>query len=141
MSSNDLDVLGSVCQRISLNIPEQCPWRWDKEFNLALTVIDRQDEIMIELPLTLEFAHKWDFATINDAEAPICEFFQSGFGVVPGQKVFTTDPVDGIVLFAAWWPWGDDERISLRLGLLSLSEKQLDAAEVKKLICGWLNLE
>ena len=141
MSSSDLDALGTVCQRISLNIPENCPWRWDKEFNLALTVIDRQDEIMIELPLTLEFAHKWDFATIEDADEPVRDFFQSGFGVVPGQKVFTTDPVQGVILYAAWWPWGDDERISLRLGLVSLSEKKLDNAEVKSLICGWLNLE
>ena len=141
MSSSDLDALGTVCQRISLNIPDNCPWRWDKEFNLALTVIDRQDEIMIELPLSLEFAQKWDFATINDAEEPVREFFQSGFGVVPGQKVFTTEPVQGIVLFAAWWPWGDDERISLRLGLVSLTEKKLGNAEVKNLICGWLNLE
>jgi len=96
---------------------------------------------MIELPLTLEFSNKWDFATINDAEAPIRDFFQAGFGVVPGQKVFTTDPVNGVVLFAAWWPWGDDERISLRLGLVSLSDQKLENAEVKDLICSWLNLE
>ena len=141
MPSSDLEALGTVCRRISLNIPEKCPWRWDKEFNLALTVIDRQDEIMIELPLTLEFAHKWDFTTINDADAPIRDFFESGFGVVPGQKVFTTDPIDGVVLYAAWWPWGDDERISLRLGLVSISGEKLANPEVKRLICDWLDLE
>ena len=140
MPRTDLDALEAVCRRVSLNIPDNCPWCWDKEFNLALTVIDRQDEIMIELPLVLEFDHKWDFATINDAEAPVRNFFQAGFGVVPGQKVFTMDPVNGVVLFAAWWPWGDDERISLRLGLLSVSGDPLDNAEVKRLICKWLNL-
>lgn len=141
MSSSDLDALGSVCRRISLNIPDHCPWRWDKEFNLALTVIDRQDEIMIELPITLEFNHKWDFTTINSADASIRDFFQSGFGVVPGQKLFTMDPVKGIVLFAAWWPWGDDARISLRLGLVSITDKKLDGAKAKRLICGWLGIE
>jgi hypothetical protein len=140
MPRTDLDALQAVCQRVSLNIPDNCPWCWDKEFNLALTVIDRQDEIMIELPLVLEFDHKWDFATIDDAEAPVRNFFQAGFGVVPGQKVFTMDPVNGVVLFAAWWPWGDDERISLRLGLLSVSGDPLDNSEVKRLICGWLHL-
>ncbi|BBO66846.1 hypothetical protein DSCA_07760 [Desulfosarcina alkanivorans] len=141
MPRTDLDDLETICQRISLNIPEDCPWRWDKEFNLALTVIDRKDEIMVELPLTLEFSHKWDFATINDAEAPIRDFFQAGFGVVPGQKVFTMDPFQGVVLYAAWWPWGDDERISLRLGLVSVSGEKMDKSEVKSLICSWLNLE
>jgi len=141
MSSSDLDALETVCRRVSLNIPDHCPWRWDKEFNLALTVIDRQDEIMIELPMTLEFDHKWDFATINDADAPVRDFFQSGFGVVPGQKLFTMDPVQGVVLFAAWWPWGDDERISLRLGLVSIADQKLGGQEAKRLICGWLRIE
>ncbi len=141
MPRNDLDVLGVICQRISLNIPEKCPWRWDKEFNLALSVIDRQDEIMVELPLTLEFTHKWDFTTINNADAAIRDYFQAGFGLVPGQKLFTMDPVNDVVLYAAWWPWGDDERISLRLGLVSVSDEKLDNAEIKRLICRWLNLE
>lgn len=140
MPRTDLDALETVCHRISLNIPDTSPWQWDKEFNLALSVIDRQNEIMVELPLTLEFAHKWDFATIDDADHPTRDFFQSGLGVVPGQKVFTTDPVNGVVLFATWWPWGDDERISLRLGLMSISTEKIEKTEVKALICRWLNL-
>ena len=141
MPRTDLDALETVCQRISLNIPNNCPWRWDKEFNMALTVIDRQDEIMIELPLVLEFTHKWDFATIQDAEAPVRDYFRAGFGVVPGQKVFSMDPVNDVVLFAAWWPWGDEARISLRLGLFSVSDAPLENAEIKNLICRWLDLD
>jgi hypothetical protein len=141
MPIKNLEAYETVCQRISLNIPDNCPWRWDREFNLALTVISRKDEITVELPLTLEFSHKWDFASIEDAEKPIVDFFQTGFGVVPGQKLFTMDPVDGVVLYAAWWPWGDDEKISLRIGLLSLSGEKLDNALAKQLICKWLDLE
>ncbi|WP_419663787.1 hypothetical protein [Desulfosarcina variabilis] len=140
MPRTDLDVLETICQRISLNIPDHCPWRWDKEFNLALTVIDRQDEIMVELPMTLEFTNKWDFTSIDDADGPIRDFFQAGLGIIPGQKVFTMEPVNGVVLYAAWWPWGDEERISLRLGLVSISGEKLDPADVKSLICRWLKL-
>lgn len=141
MPRTDLDPLKTVCQRISLNIPENCPWRWDKDLNLALTVLDRQDEIMVELPMTLEFSNKWDFSNIGDADATVRDYFQAGFGIVPGQKVFTMDPVNGVVLYAAWWPWGDDERISLRLGLVSVSGENLEHPEVKSLICNWLGLE
>lgn len=140
MSRTDLDALATICQRISLNLPKNSPWRWDKEFNLALAVIDKQDEIVVELPLTLEFTHKWDFTTIDDAEEPIRNYFQAGFGIVPGQKVFTMDPLKGVVLYAAWWPWGDDARISLRLGLASVAGERLANREVKSLICRWLNL-
>ncbi|BBO80016.1 hypothetical protein [Desulfosarcina ovata] len=141
MSPADLDEFKTISRRVSLNIPQNCPWRWDKEFNLALTVIDSKDEIMVELPLALEFANKWDFSTIYEAEAPLRDFFQAGFGIIPGQKVFTTDPIDGIVLYVAWWPWGDEERISLRLGLMSISGNKLDHTEMKKRVCHWLGLE
>lgn len=141
MSRTDLDALKTICKRISLNIPETSPWRWDKEFNLALAVIDRQNEIMIELPLTLEFSHKWDFATINDAESPVRDFIQAGLGIVPGQKIFATDPVNDVVLYAAWWPWGDDERISLRLGLVAVAGEKMENTEVKNLLCRWLDLD
>jgi hypothetical protein len=140
MPSPNLDALKTICQRISLNIPDHCPWRWDKEFDLALTVINSQDEIMIALPLTLEFAHTWDFMTINEADAPLRDFLQSGFGLVPGQKMYSSDSVQGVVLFIAWWPWGADDRISLRLGLIAETEQILTRAEARKLICEWLNL-
>ena len=140
MPRKDLEVLETVCRRISLNIPENCPWRWDKELNLALAVIDKQDEIMVELPLTLEFTHQWDFTTIHDADAVIRNFFQAGIGIVPGQKVFSMDPVNGLVLYAVWWPWGDDARISLRLGLVAVDGRKLSDSEVKSLICSWLKL-
>ena len=141
MPSIDLDALKSICQRISLNLPQNAPWRWDREFNLALTVIDRQDEIMVGLPLSLEFAHTWDFSSINDADTALRDFFQGDFGIIPGQKVYTSHPVSGVLLYAAWWPWGDDERISIRLGLVSVAGQKLPGTAVKALMCKWLDID
>lgn len=140
MSTTDLTTLEAACRRISLNLPDHCAWQWDLAFNLALAVIEKKDQIMVELPLTLEFSQQWDFTTIAEADAPIRDFFQAGFGIVPGQKVFVMQPVDGIVLYAVWWPWGDDERISLRLGLVASSWKKLQSGKAKKLLCRWLDL-
>ena len=140
MLPSELDELKSISQRISLNLPESAPWRWDNEHNLALTVIDRQDEIMVGLPLNLEFSQAWDFISINDADAYLRDFFNNDFGIIPGQKVFTSEPVDDVVLYAAWWPWGDNERISIRLGLVSTSGAKLPPQTVKKLMCRWLRI-
>jgi len=140
MTTESLKPFETVCQKISLNLPQQIPWRWDREFNLALVVIEKKDAITVELPLALEFSHKWDFSSIDEAEKSISDYFQAGFGVVPGQKLFTMDPIDGMVLYAAWWPWGDDERISLRVGLLSVDDEKVSNARVKYLICKWLGL-
>lgn len=140
MSPTKHETLEAICRRISLNLPENCAWQWDREFNLALAVIDKKDEIMVELPLTLEFSHKWDFATIGEADAAMRDFLQAGLGIVPGQKVFAMDPLDGMVLYAIWWPWGDDQRVSLRLGLVDPSGQKLENAAAKNLICRWLEL-
>lgn len=137
----NLDKFKEISQRVSLNIPDKTPWRWDREFNLALTVIERQDDVVIELPLTQEFPYKWDFSTIDDADQAVRDFFEAGFGLIPGQKLFTTDPIDGKVLYVAWWPWGDDARISLRMGLITISGPKMDNAEVKQLVCDWLSIK
>ncbi len=141
MPRTDLDSLETVCRRIALNIPDDCHWRWDREFNLALTTIDSQDAVMVELPLAIEFAHQWDFTSIEEADTPVRDFFHAGVGVVPGQKVFTTDPVEDVILFAAWWPWGDDAQISLRVGLMTAHPGALDPAEAKTLICSWFDIQ
>jgi len=141
MPRTDLRPLETICRRIALNIPNDCRWQWDREFNLALTIINRQDEITVELPLKLEFAHQWDFSSINEADAPVRHYFHTGFGVVPGQKIFTSDPVNGVTLFVAWWPWGDDERISLRVGLVSSEADGIANTEAKALICTWLDIQ
>jgi hypothetical protein len=140
MPRTDLDPLETVCRRIALNIPHDCHWQWDREFNLALTTVKSQDAVMVELPLAIEFAHQWDFSSIDEADAPVRDFFHAGVGVVPGQKVFTTDPVAGVILFAAWWPWGDDAQISLRVGLMSAHPGALASAEAKALLCSWLDI-
>lgn len=137
----NLDKFREISQRVSLNITGKAPWRWDKQANLALAVIERQDDVMIELPLTLEFPNKWDFSTIDDADEAIRNFFQVGFGLIPGQKLFATHPVDGKVLYVAWWPWGDDARISLRMGLFSVSGEKLEDEKVRALLCNWLNIQ
>ena len=94
----------------------------------------------LELPLAIEFAHQWDFTSIAEADGPVRDFFHAGVGVVPGQKVFTTDPVDDVILFVAWWPWGDDARISLRVGLMTAHPGAVDPAEAKTLLCNWLDI-
>ena len=141
MQYDQLHTLESICKRISLNIPENCPWRWDKNLNLAIAVISRKDEIMVGLPLSLEFSYQWDFFTIDNADTAVRDYFQTGFGVMPGQKLFVQDPVNGVVLFAAWWPWGDDERISIRLGLISITNEKIQQEDVKRLMCKWLNIK
>jgi hypothetical protein len=46
--------------------------------------------------------------------------------LMPGQVFFTSHMVDQIVLGVAWWPWGDDDKVSMRVGLIPVHIKLPD---------------
>ena len=50
-------------------------------------------------------------------------------GLMAGQILFTSDPNRGVVLFCAWWPWGNGEKISIRVGLWSKNLSDAEYAE------------
>jgi hypothetical protein len=117
MNSNELKKLGDTCTRIGLNVPDEYAWHWDERFNTATVVFDCDEKDLILFPITQEFDHQWDIANIGDVPEPFCRYFKEVFGIIPGQKTFTSQTGDGTVLFAVWWPWGNGRKISLRVGL------------------------
>jgi hypothetical protein len=135
-----LDPLQGICQRIRLNVPSQCSWKWDREFDLALLVFDMEDADLLYFPLVKEFEKQWDFDTINDPSNSFCSYVNSAFGLVPGQKLFTTNVLDGITLFAAWWPWGDDTKVSLRIGLISTTDPEKGKELHKTHLKNWFSI-
>jgi hypothetical protein len=138
--SGGLDVLHGICARISLNVPEQCSWQWDGEFELALLVFDMKDSDLMYFPLSKEFDKQWDFTSIEDPSNSFCTYINSAFGVVPGQMVFTSNEIDGLMLFAAWWPWGDESKVSLRVGLISSKEPEKSKALHKAHLQSWFSI-
>ncbi|MBN1932535.1 MAG: hypothetical protein JW786_13110 [Desulfobacterales bacterium] len=140
MSTNHLEKFEKICKQISLNLSPSSKWRWDSEFNLASVVFDHEDADLIYFPLSDEFDKKWDYLTIESSSQPINDYINSIFGLVPGQKIFTSTEDSGLTLFAAWWPWGDESKISLRVGMLPLKGQVLDQNEIKKLLTDWFNI-
>ena len=135
-----MDALHGICNRISLNIPEHCSWQWDKEFDLALLVFDRSDSDLMYFPLAKEFERQWDHDSIDNPENSFCAYVNSAFGVVPGQRVFSSSEIDGLMLFVAWWPWGDDSKVSLRMGLVSSREPEKSKERYNSHLKSWLSL-
>ena len=87
-----------------------------------------------------EFSHHWDFATLATSSGYFSNFINATFGMVPGQKVFATDPESDLILFAVWWPWGYDNNISLRIGLYSHKDSVMTEDEIYTHIKEWMSL-
>jgi len=129
-----------ICARISLNLPPENQWCWDEMFNTALVVFDKCDMDLIYIPITQEFDAQWDFSTIENASPPFYTYFNRVFGIVPGQKIFTSTDAAGAILFAVWWPWGDGNKISLRVGLYD-SDEVKNPNQRKDCLCHWFQIK
>ena len=87
-----------------------------------MVVFDKGDRDVVYIPLTQEFDTQWDFKSVDNSPAPFYSYLKSVFGIIPGQKIFTSTDGTGTMLFAVWWPWGDGNKISLRVGLYNDSD-------------------
>ena len=67
---------------------------------------------------TNETTHESTKETTNTVIDPISQYINTEFGVLPGQVFFTSNPLYNIILFVAWWPWGNDGHVSMRVGLI-----------------------
>ena len=140
MPTSTLKTFKTICDRISLNIPQEDKWRWDNHFKTALVTFEKKDMELIYFPIMQEFAKQWDFVSIEHADGSFFKYFNDQFGFVPGQKIFTTEDDSGVILFATWWPWGDDLRFSLRVGLYANGQNGLDDNRIKAYLADWFRL-
>lgn len=119
----DLSPLEKICYKICLNIPATYKWKWDQKRNMAVVVLDEEDAEMVFYPLFKEFRHHWNFSSTNNAQKAVTEYVNSEFGLMPGQAFFTSHMVCNLVMGVAWWPWGNDDKVSMRVCLIPVNKK------------------
>jgi hypothetical protein len=129
-----------ICRKICLNIPETCTWRWDHQRELALITLDKQDADLVFFPLFKEFKDQWSFSPATQAESLIARLLNSEYGLMPGQTFFTSRPINDLVLFVAWWPWGKNDKISMRIGFFPLQPNALPSGFSFSCLNRWLRI-
>ena len=134
------DKYQQICHNISLNIPDQCNWEWDEKFHTTIVVFEKFDQDLIFFPITQEFDNRWDFSTIERSGEPFYDFFINRFGIIPGQMIFTAGGDVSQKLFAVWWPWGDDEKVSLRVGLFVNEADTSSLDQTRAMLMQWFNM-
>ncbi len=112
-----------ICRRICLNIPAACRWEWDEKRGTALIVLENPDAELVYFPLLREFRDRWNFTT-GQPDTAAARLLDSEYGLLPGQTFFASPPVENLVLFVAWWPWGRPQTVSMRVGILPLDAER-----------------
>ncbi len=137
---SDLEPFSTICRKICLNIPDTYTWEWDQTRNMAAIVLEEDDAEMVFYPLFKEFRNHWNFSSIGEAADAVNEYVHSAFGMMPGQALFTSHMISNLVLGVAWWPWGSDDRVSMRVGLIPVKVK-LSNDFVYRCLSNWLPLK
>jgi hypothetical protein len=137
---NDLAPFKKICRRICLNIPDTYCWRWDGKRDMAWIALENEDAELVFFPLFREFNHHWDFTSREGCETSAASQINSTFGLMPGQVFFSSQPICDLILFVAWWPWGQDDRISMRVGLIAAGKKRLREGMAFQCLSQWLDI-
>lgn len=129
-----------ICRKICLNIPSSCRWHWDPKRSMAVVVLEGEDAEMVFFPLFKEFRDYWNFSSVPPETEGVTEWVNNQFGLMPGQVVFTSYPLCNLVLCVAWWPWGDENKVSMRVGLIPTNRIKLREQSVWACLQRWLNI-
>ena len=115
-------------------------WKWDDRFGTVLAefLVENKDNIRELVGPYLGKA--WDSSTIETAP-DIVQTIAAELGSLRGdQLLFASDPEQDVLIYGAWWPWGNGETISLRLAPLDKNLSNTELAELKKQFRDWFSL-
>ena len=130
-----------ICRRICLNIPAHYAWQWDEKRAMAVLVMASDDAELVFYPLFKEFNHHWNFSSAPPDTQGVTRWVNDQFGLMPGQVVFTSYPLSDLVLCVAWWPWGEDQKVSMRIGLIPINNFKLKSSAAQKCLYRWLKFD
>jgi len=137
MINNGLQKFKDACEKMCYNLPGPLSWEWEDRFGVVLTVFDKDNMDAVLTAVSGHFDSQWDSSSIGEAGDRIGTLVQQMFGMQPGQLLFSSDDSSGLVLFAAWWPWGNGVSISLRVGLFPAGELSEEGTDTASLIKEW----
>jgi hypothetical protein len=127
-----------LCKELLDDFESVLSWKWDSGFNALVAEFstDKQDEVRTVLERHLGF--KWDSRSIRKAPEQIKTKSGDLGDLRDNQLLFTTDPEGNVLIFAAWWPWGNGEVVSVRIASPSSAEQPPETQGMLAKIKGFL---
>ena len=124
--SSDKSAIG-VCRNLACVFGEALEWKWDGRFGTALAEFSSEKKADVLGALDLHLVSRWDIASIADAPEAVQALRKHLGGLMTGQLLLLSDPAAEPLVYCAWWPWGNGQRISIRIGIFG-SGSELDVA-------------
>ena len=96
-------------------------WKIDTRFNAATTTIQTAMAKDIQNLLESSFSKTWSVESTEPNSEIMEKVVGSVGGLGPGQILYTSDESVQPIVYCAWWPWGNGNNVSLRIGIFDES--------------------
>ena len=135
--TNEFAEIEKCCVAVVRDAAELLNWEWDDNFGAALATFPVDKAPQAQAILETHFAWPWDHEAIADAPDGAVNVAEMLGGIRPAQRLYTTGPEEDVIAYAAWWPWGTGETISVRIGLFAGSAAGIGVATLFKKFRSW----
>lgn len=93
------------------------PWEWDGRFATIAASFAIEQEPAVRASAMLAFPRGWTMKSLETAPQAFRELAERT-GMRARQRLLGGDELGAPTLFGLWWPWGGEDRITLRIGIL-----------------------
>jgi len=90
-------------------------WSYDRRLKCVVSSIPMTSANAAQSAIAPAMAGAWTDATLSAAPTSVRSAAEACGGLREAQKIFASEAPFGA--FGLWWPWGDGNTVSLRIGL------------------------
>ena len=93
-------------------------WSWDGRFECAASTFSYSLADEARGLVERLFPDRWTNVSLTQAPLIVQEVASATGGVRSDQMLYSAPPIDELVVYGLWWPWGaEGTNISMRVGL------------------------
>ena len=140
MASGGSPELAKVCTNLRSAFERILEWKWDGRFGTVLAEFPPEKKASVLGILDQSLVSRWDSATIGEAPESAKKVKEHLGGLMAGQLLLLSDPNAEPLVFCAWWPWGNGQTISIRIGLFSETTGAEEKGTLTQALKGWFGV-
>lgn len=105
------------CKRLFDTLQDHLSWKWDNRFETALAHFSIRERDDVKKILESHLGMAWDNSNIDTSPVMVNTILDTLGGLMPGQLFYAAGLQQDDIIFCAWWPWGNGQTISIRIGM------------------------
>jgi hypothetical protein len=92
-------------------------WSWDSRMTCITSTFTTEFETKARAAIAEALTIEWTSSSVSKAPTFLREYVDRYGGLRSSQILFSSGAMGGsLVAFGLWWPWGDGDTISMRVG-------------------------